>query len=368
MRMSRTCRAGRSAALLRWHPIVALLVAACASSHPSVPDDSKRVPSAAPSDTPLAPFARMIDGEWRVTFESGTTQFDRWEWGPGRRSILSQAYGTDAAGAPWRVLTVYYAHPESDSARAVVRVLSAHPEVPTLGWGLSEGRVVGSGAARIDSRLTLRQSGAGDRPRDIETRWEFESEDRYRATLLEERGSGYIPLVEWTYDRSRELSALPPVAAEADTPSERFAFFAPLVERPQRFATTAGATPTRGATVRLEATFEWIPHVMATRIRVAIDAEKSPLGRRVDIYLMRAADPSTIRVLAVCESGAVYEGVATATAGATLEAMVRSQGGERAVDWTVRVARDDDGSLRARLSSDGADAQGRREIEFVGIE
>ncbi|MBL9150393.1 MAG: hypothetical protein JNM94_17035 [Phycisphaerae bacterium] len=29
----------------------------------------------------LAPLGRMTDGEWRVTFESGTTQFDRWQWG-----------------------------------------------------------------------------------------------------------------------------------------------------------------------------------------------------------------------------------------------------------------------------------------------
>jgi hypothetical protein len=283
----------------------------------------------------------MTAGEWRVTFASGTTQFDRWAWGPGRHSVESETYGTDAMGAPWRALAIYYWHP----ADRTIRVMSAHPEVATIGWGIAEG-AADTSDARIVARMSLTQSVRADVPRALETRFDFADSYRYHATLLEDVGNGFVPLVDWSYARSRELSALPAVTAEAATPSERMALFAPLVGAPRRFVREGEG---EGAALAVDATFEWIPYIKAIRVRLTIHAE-TPLGRTVDVYLFRAADDSTIRVVALGDSGAMLEGYATAS-GHAVDATLTGKDGARTIGATVRLARADDQSFLVRVTS-----------------
>lgn len=128
---------------------------------------------------------------------------------------------------------------------------------------------------------------------------------------------------------------------------------------------TAPTPPTRrGAALAVDATFEWIPYIKAIRVRLTIGPDGGPLGRHADAYLLRAADASSIRVLVVCESGAVYEGMARAIDDTTLEATLKGHGGEHVVEWRVRVSRDGAGSVRARLASERGDF----EVSLVHME
>ncbi|MBL9150394.1 MAG: hypothetical protein JNM94_17040 [Phycisphaerae bacterium] len=228
--------------------------------------------------------------------------------------------------------------------------MSVHPEVATIGWGLAEGTAETSDA-RIVARLSLTQSVRADAPRTLETRFDFADRDHYRATLLEDTGKGFAPLVEWAYARARELSALPAVAAEAATPSERLQSLTSLVGAPRRFVATA-----EGSARAFDATFEWIPYVKAIRARLSFDAVEGPLGRTVDVYLLRGADASTIRVLAIGESGAIFEGRATPR-GDAIDATLRGHDGSRTSDVTLRVERTSSGAWSVHVRPSGSNVE-----------
>ena len=72
---------------------------------------------------PMASFARMVGGEWRMTAQSGTSMFDTWHWGPGKHSLRVMTDGSGADGKPWRELQAVYWHP----GRKQVRLLGLSP-------------------------------------------------------------------------------------------------------------------------------------------------------------------------------------------------------------------------------------------------
>lgn len=344
------------------HPITCALVASLVACLPSV--STSQAPTQRPSSAPapllederladsLASLAPMLGGEWRVAFANGTKQFDRWSPGPGGHSIASQTFGTDAAGNPWRVLSVYYWHP----GRRQVRVLSLHPDVPGVGRGLAEG-IVQTGREDLSVLLEMRQSGRGDRTRKLETRTLFDGPDRYRATLLEDAGTGFAPIAEWEYLRSRELSSKPVVAAAAITPSERFRAFEPLLAQTWE----AEGVSMQGTPFRVQTTFEWVPYievVVARAALVAASGERTPL---LEAYILRDVRSETSRVLALTSAGAVLEGGLTCLDGGALEfdlteATREGQDSDvRASDPSarrqVRVDVEQGGTVRTRLWS-----------------
>ena len=98
------------------HTLLALSLIAARSAYTAVQDespDAKPVQEPAPAEvaSPMASFARMVSGEWRMTALSGTSTFDTWDWGPGKHSMRVMTDGSGAAGEPWRELQVFYWHP-----------------------------------------------------------------------------------------------------------------------------------------------------------------------------------------------------------------------------------------------------------------
>ncbi len=85
------------------HTVIPLSLVAALFACTAVQDespDAKPVQEPAPAKVanPMASFARMVSGEWRVTFLNGSSMFDRWNWGPGKHSMLAQTYGSGAVG------------------------------------------------------------------------------------------------------------------------------------------------------------------------------------------------------------------------------------------------------------------------------
>ncbi len=288
----------------------------------------------------LAPFARMIGGEWRVTFQSGTKQFDRWRWGPGRHSVVAETYGPDAAGNPWRVWSVYFRQPGSDG----VRLISLHPRAGELGRGIAEGTAVMEGE-RMVARTTLRQSGRVDQPRHIETRWEFHGPDAYRAALAEDGGRGLEEFVAWEYTRSRELSALPAVAEGAEAPSGALAFVRDLVGP----TWTAEGRSAEGVPLDAKATFDWIPYLGILHAQISFAPRDQPARRSVEVSLMPAASPEAFRILVLTDAGGVLEGDAAVADGRAITSVLKERDGERIVERAMRLTLDPDGAPRVRL-------------------
>ena len=86
-------------------------------------------------DNPMASFARLVGGEWRVTFASGASAVHAWHWGPGKRSMRRMAYGladgSRSATNPWAGEVLYW-HP----GLGQVRVLTMHEDIPGVGRGV----------------------------------------------------------------------------------------------------------------------------------------------------------------------------------------------------------------------------------------
>lgn len=314
---------------------------------PLAPRSAGALPSA-----PLASFARMLGGEWRVTFANGTEQFDRWSAGPGGHSIASQTFGTDASGSPWRSLGVFYWHP----GRREVLAFGLHPEVPGVGRGQSRGTVLGDDEER-SVILDLQQSGNPLRTRKLKTRTVFDGPDKHRVELLEDNGRGFAPLVEWEYLRSREPSEEPHVAAEAGRPTDRLKAFEPLLAHAWE---AEGASANGGADGRpfhVRTTFEWIPYieVIVTRSAlIAASGEKTPL---LDAYIFRDLGrdlgTGTLQALALSSDGTVYEGGVTIVDGPAIEFDLMGHGTEQPARRRVRLDLEADGTLRSRIWSDG---------------
>lgn len=294
---------------------------------------------------PLERFARMIGGEWRVTFQSGTKQFDRWRWGPGQRSAIVETYGPDAVGGPWRVLSVYYVRPGSDE----VRYVSLHPKAGELGHGLAEGTTV-MDAERMVTNTTLRQSGRAGQPRSIEARTEFRTPDAYRASLAEDGGRGLEEIVAWEYTRSYELSPLPPIVEGAERPSGSLAFASGLVGP----TWSADGRLAEGASFGATASFDWIPYIGVLHAQIAIANADSTARRSIEVYLMPSPWSETFRALVLTEAGGVLEGEVTVADGRMLTGVLEERDGDRIVQRAMQLTIEANGAPRVRLWSDPA--------------
>jgi hypothetical protein len=328
--------------------VLALLVALALAGAPRIPAPPQDAGASPPSTAdPLAPFARMVRGEWRMTAASGSGQFDRWTWGPGRHSIRNRTFGFGAGDTPWASLDVYYRHP----GRGEVRVLHLHPDIPGVGRGAGEGTMSFEGE-RAEATYELFQPGAPVQPRALTMRWTFDGPDRFREELLETTGpAGPSPLAEWLYVRHDELTPPPAHSApEASPPARHLAAFAPLLGTTRAVRGTWTGSPERSLDVR--ATFEWLPLVEVVLARVVAPAGTDEPIPLLDAYLYHHPTADELRCLALSADGGVHAGTATVLEDGAVQLELESHAhGDAAAFRLVHLELRPDGVLRGRVQS-----------------
>ncbi len=314
-----------------------------ATAPTSLPAKPAQETAQAKVSDPMASFARMVGGEWKVTFTSGTSMFDKWHWGPGKYSMRVMTDGLDAAGNPWRELEVVYWHP----GRKQVCLLSLHPDVPTVGRGVSEGTIKFEGQT-ADAAFDLYQTG---NRRKMGLRWAFDGPDKYHETLLEATGpDGLKQINAWDHVRSKSPSATRPRTREdAPKPSERLKALEPLLGRTWDAKVVWGGGT--GEAFHIETTFEWIPLANAVYVRsFALRGNGEPI-HLLDAYIYYHTGTDRLRCLALSNSGGVYEGDLTVLEGGALQLDLKGYEGDRVVPYVVRFDFEKDGTLHQRIWS-----------------
>jgi hypothetical protein len=333
---------------MRTRPLLAPLLALFVHGAPAAaqaPADAPATPPVAapraePGDSdPLAFFAPLIGGEWRMSLETGFGLINSLRRGPGGHSIVDDVHGTDGEGRPWRSLNVFYWHPGLKQ----VRQLGLLPDIPTLGRGVGEGSVELAGEAARGS-FGLYQPGHRGQQRSLGQRWRFEGPDHFVSTLLEDSGSGEFELLgEWQHLRSRELTRVPDAPGEAARPSGPMQALDPLLGSWRGH----GLGPA-GEELALETSLEWIPYVAALRARVVAPAPSGEPEHLLDAVLYHHPATDTLHALALSADGGVHEGTAQVLEGGALQLDLKRYHGDRLVPLGVRLDPVQDGTLRAR--------------------
>ncbi len=272
---------------------------------------------------PLAAFERLVHGEWRLGSDSGWSMFDRWQWGPGKRSIINQTYGTDNEGDPWRVLSLYYHDPPQNH----IAMFSMHRDIPGIGRGLSEGTISFDGDT-ADGVFDLQQSASptgNAAHRKMALKWSFTGNEHYINTLLEDAGRGFATLAEWKRVRSDELTPLPPVAEADAKPSGPFAAFTPLAGR--HWDSTLESPS--GEAVRIRTHVEWIPYVQAIRARIGTHAEGQEPTAVLEAFVYRHPVAGTLHALVLSSDGTVYKGSLTIIESGSMQFAMESSAAAR---------------------------------------
>lgn len=302
---------------------------------------------------PMAAFARMVGGEWKVTAASGSSMYDTWHWGPGKHSMRVTTHGLDAAGKPWRELEIFYWHP----GRKKVCLFGLSP----FAAGVSEGWIkFESGAA--DAVFDLYQT---EGRRKMGLRWDFDGSDKYHEKLMEAIGSGDLrPLAEWDHVRNRSPEPRARATQEPPKLSDRLKAFEPLLGRTWN---TRGTWATKGA-FHIETTFEWVPLANAIYARTfALRGNGSPM-HVLDAYFYHHTGSDRLRCLALATWGdwkdwgdwgegisCVYEGDVSVLEGGALQLDLKGYEGDLGVSYVVRFDFEKDGALHDRIwSLDGA--------------
>jgi hypothetical protein len=328
---------------------IALPVIAALSACTALRDKRPRVvpppgPASHAAALPLAPFARMVGGEWRMILPSGAGMFDTWHWGPGRHSLRAMTHGESAAGEPWQEVSVVYWHP---SRRKVCR----------LGIGPFR-RSVWEGTITFDGRLA---TGVFDLYqtsdyRKMGLRWTFDGPDRYHDVLLEDSGAGLKPLAEWDRNRFRTLTPVRPPPAD---PPPGFPEHLKPLESIQGH--TWESTPQAqgdgadGTQLHVQSKVEWIPYADAIYARVIAPAKAGEPVHLLDAYVYHHTGAGTLRCLALSNGGGVFEGDLTILEGGALHVEVKGHRADETLQHVLRCDFENDGTLRQRLwSLDGA--------------
>ncbi|MFN0008793.1 MAG: hypothetical protein ACKVXR_12900 [Planctomycetota bacterium] len=326
------------------HLASVLPLLACACAVESAQDPTGREVTAGPSSAlapaevggPMASFARMESGEWRRPALTRWNTFETWHWGPGKHSMLSQSYGSDVDGEPWRALHVFYWHP----GRERVCLL----DLSCFARGVSEGTVRFEGET-ADAVFDLYQTG---QHRKMSSRWVFHGPDAYHATLLEDSGSGFTPLVEWDYVRFETRSSVPPPrVGEAPKPSQHLKALESLLGK----IWTAKGNWAAAEALDIETAFEWIPYVDAIHVRVLSPTGDGGPMHLLDAYVFHHTGTDVLRCLALSHTGGVYEGDLTVLEGGALQLDLKGYEGDRVVRHVARFDLESDGALRQRVWS-----------------
>lgn len=305
---------------------------------------------------PLAPLARLTSGEWRITFQNGTRQFETWSWGPSEGSLLAHTHGTDAAGNPWRELQAVYWHPHHQQVRVLALSSYAH--------GVGEGTITFPAAAAhtasIDSDLH-QSSPSGPRLRKMRTLWTFGGPDDLREALLEDTGNGFVPLTDWKFLRSTSPTPISREANPAPGPGSHLKAFAPLLNQVWNARGSWGKG--QFESFHLETTFEHIPHIDAIVARIhALRGNGTPMHLLEAYIYHHPSNPRGLRILALgnlnellgirgfdVNQGRVYEGDVTALDGGALQLNLTGYEGKQRVAYEVQLDMHQDGTLRSRV-------------------
>ncbi|MCC7389317.1 MAG: hypothetical protein IT431_11160 [Phycisphaerales bacterium] len=289
----------------------------------------------------MAPFERMIGGEWKLTVASGTSSFRTWFWGPGRHSMRVMTDGLDAAGNPWRDLDVFYWHP----GLGQVREFGVSP----FARGITDGEIVFEGET-AQSDFDLYQTGGRRR---LRLAWSFDGPDHYRATMLEAsppENHSLTFMAAWDFSRTEAPTPGRPFAVEGATePSE-------LLQPLKALLGVWGDTADGAGALRTHSTFEWIPLADAIYARVEAPGDDGEGVHLLDAYLYHHTGTGALRCLALSDQGVVYEGDLTVLEGGALRIDLDGYGGGRTVHLAVRLEFEQDGTLRHRVwSIEGAE-------------
>ena len=287
---------------------------------------------------PMASFARMVGGEWRMTAQSGTSMFDTWHWGPGKHSLRVMTDGSGADGKPWRELQVVYWHP----GRKQVRLLGLSP----FARGVSEGTITFEGetadavfdlyqtGVRRKMRLALglrrsrqvpRDAVGGDRPR------------RYSRPWSSGTSSASKPPAHRAAHRRRGAEA--PGAPEGPRTAPGPHLGGRRATGPPEMPSTSGR-PSSGSRSPTGSTLAWSAP--------SKDGEPRHL---LDAYFYHHTGADALRCLALSNGGGVYEGDLTVLDGGALQLDLKGYEGDRVVQHVVRFDFEKDGTLRHRVWS-----------------
>jgi hypothetical protein len=320
--------------------VLPLLACADASAQDPTggPETAEPAAARAPAEVegPMASFARMESGEWRRPALPRVNMFETWHWGPGKHSMLAQTYGSDAEGEPWRALHAFYWHP----GREQVCLLGLDP----FARGVSECTIRFEGETAVavfDLYLTGQHRKMG-------LRWMFHGPDTYHATLLEDSGSGFTPLVEWDYVRFEASSSMPPHRVEeAPRPSLHLKALEPLLGK----TWTAKGNRAAAEGLHIESEFEWIPYADAIHVGVLSPTGDGGPSHLLDAYLYHHTGTNALRCLALSSRGGVYEGGLTVLEGGALQLDLKGYEGDRVFPYAARFDFENDGTLRHRVWS-----------------
>lgn len=321
----------------------ALLLSLCLALSSHVAGEEPLVPPA----NPMAPYARLIGGEWRTKFDGGARIFDTWRWGPGRHSIHLTTDGNGTEGEPWRVVGTHYWHP----GRRELRLWG----VSSYARSVSEGAIAFEGET-AEARLSIFQTTGR---RELVWRWRFDGPDRYHYALLEEVAPGELtPLTDWIRVRHDSAAPRPPAPDAAPAFPGRLKPLEPLLGDSWK----AEGDWSDGAAFSAETTVEWVPYADAIYARVAGPNDEAESGestepkRLLDAYLYHHTGANELRVLALSLDGGVFEGKVSAVSalkgGAGAEALqfdLKGYEGERETSLKARVDFEEDGAARLRI-------------------
>lgn len=288
------------------------------------------------AEGPLAAFARLIHGEWRMTVMSGTSLFHTWHWGPGRHSVRVMTDGIGADGRPWRAVQVYYWHP-------------GHKEIRLLGLN-PYARSVAEGTIRVDgdtAEAVMDMHQTADR-RELVVRWSFEGKDKYHEVLLERLGpDNLVLLAEWDHFREQPPEEPRILGDEAVQLAERLRPFAPILTGPWE-AAGVGADD---ASFRVRSTVQWVPGADLIYARSESVLADGTARHAFDTYLFHHTGTATLRCLVVSDHGGVYEGDVSVLDGGALRFDLTGSEPDGTAQLAARLDLDGANSLRQRVWS-----------------
>ncbi|MFW6088449.1 MAG: hypothetical protein ACODAB_01775 [Gemmatimonadota bacterium] len=126
-------------------------------------------PEARSQPAPLAPFERLIGGEWR----SGNT-VQVFEWGPGRSSVIARSYTAEAGRKVPSSVGIWYWHPGE-------KTIEGRATAVNMPVSLFEYKTRFEGDVMRSELVT--HSADGETGVFVET-WEFTGKDAYEWRLL----------------------------------------------------------------------------------------------------------------------------------------------------------------------------------------
>ena len=281
----------------------------------------------------MASFACMLPGEWQVTFQSGTSMYHTWSWGPGEHSITRVTDGSGAGGEPWRSLHVYYWHPGLEE----IRSLGLSP----YARGVGEGPMTFDGTSG-HAELTLHQTPG---PRTMATRWTFDGPDAYVDELLEDTGSGYETLVALKLERSNTIAERVVHGIEhAPEPTMFLQALTPMIDE-------VWTTSIDSRSTTIETTVEWIPHADYVHVQSHAVTMQGDRSLVLDAYAYHHTGTGRLRGLALTADGGVHEGTWTVLEDGRVEFDATSYLGDAVASRTIQLGVNEDGVLRQQVWS-----------------